>query len=73
MSDPVPSWVRGYAEPSPSFLRRQRPRRRWRGVERGARVIAGAGYLVIGMLVLVVAGAVWGTGKVLRDFWRDRC
>ena len=72
MSDPVPSWVRGYAEPSPSFLRRQRPRRRWRAVERGAQVIAGAGYLVIGMLVLGVAVAVWGVSVALRDFWRDR-
>ena len=71
MSDPVPPWVHGYAEPSPSFLRGQRPRRQWRGVERGAREVVGAGYLVIGMLVLVVAGAVWGASVALRDFWRD--
>lgn len=72
MNGPIPSWVYGYCESSPSFLRRQRPRRRWRAVERGAREIAGAGYLVVGLVVLGVAASVWGVSAALRDFFRGR-
>lgn len=72
MTRPMPAWVRGYAEPSPSFLRGQRPRRRWRTLERGARAVLGAGYLAVGLLVLAVAGAVWGVRAALGDFFRGR-
>ena len=69
----VPPWVQVIADPvRPSFLRGQRRRRRWRAAERAARDLVGAGYLVIGLVAVGLAGAVWGVRVALKDFWRDR-